>query len=311
MRPLFSLQGPRRREGRQPRFPEDLVAVGVADPGQIPLRPQEALQLHPGLIEHRGEGFRGERRIQRLYAQAADRLGLLNLLRPPDVQTGTLLWSQLHQPEIFTAVELPRAKPAPPPAAPAVLVHGPPQQRRDVHGDVRRAGEDDAPVLGRQQRDDAAIANQRLRQAAYLIPLASRHDLREDGRQRQAAAPQVGFRRKETREGLLRPARSLPLSRRQALYDFHDLRPADGERPPHVGERPGLPAVIPQRAPPADEFPAGAALVPLPPADGDRPDLAGGPHVGPAAGRAVEALDVDDADGARLLRRPAQPPPPA
>src|SRR3972149_4095853 len=111
MRPLFSLQGPRRREGRQPRFPEDLVAVGVADPGQIPLRPQEALQLHPGLIEHRGEGFRGERRIQRLYAQAADRRGLLNLRRPPDVQTGALLWSQLHQPEILTAVPRPQVGP--------------------------------------------------------------------------------------------------------------------------------------------------------------------------------------------------------
>src|SRR3972149_875868 len=138
MRPLFSLQGPRRREGRQPRFPEDLVAVGVADPGQIPLRPQEALQLHPGLIEHRGEGFRGERRIQRLYAQAADRRGLLNLRRPPDVQTGALLWSQLHQPEILTAVELE-------------------DQRHVLCGALRRGGDRQPPVaLGVDDHDQRA-----------------------------------------------------------------------------------------------------------------------------------------------------------
>src|SRR3972149_1513253 len=138
MRPLFSLQGPRRREGRQPRFPEDLVAVGVADPGQIPLRPQEALQLHPGLIEHRGEGFRGERRIQRLYAQAADRLGLLNLLPPPAEQTPTLLWSQPHQPEIFTAVELE-------------------DQRHVLCGAPRRGGDRQPPVaLGVDDHDQRA-----------------------------------------------------------------------------------------------------------------------------------------------------------
>jgi hypothetical protein len=73
-----------------------------------------------------------------------------------------------------------------------------------------------------------------------------------------------------------------------------------------LADRPVLAPGVAQGPPPAEELEAEVAadLFDRPEADG--PDLARAPAMGPAAGRPVEAVDLDDPQKPVLLGRPAQ-----